>query len=254
MQLPASYYVGQEYIEDKEIIPVVISWEFYSPAVLDSFPIVAPGIEGEVTSNGNSLEVKLQKNISSNLFQDTWQKNKNTGKYYIGYVNQVIPFINAAILKQKYLNGHILVAPFSVFDVRTLKVIKSSNGHRVPVEWPVSVTAFPPAEQLATQNDEIYIRDLIDACTYYFTFNTDDCIRRLITSLENYFHLNDLEGSFRSRLNQVIVPEAYIPGWGEYLEIWKNNISFLYDLRNAIVHNRFSVSADLKCLKADGIA
>lgn len=70
--------------------------------------------------------------------------------------------------------------------------------------WPLPIPGFPEVNKFKERLDVIFVRDLIDAMTEYFYFNLDECVRKVITSLENYFIYYNLKAptnnSFWSKL------------------------------------------------------
>jgi hypothetical protein len=106
------------------------------------------------------------------------------------------------------------------------------------VAWPRGVAPFPTSVALAPQATDIYLRDYIDAIHAFMKNDFDDCVRRVITSAENFFAHKGWTAtppSFRNILetNVVAPPHDQVIG---------DNLRFVYDVRNRIVHSGFRIS------------
>ena len=115
-----------------------------------------------------------------------------------------------------------------------------------------SIPSFPPSTRLAKDYNHIFIRDFIDAITCYLNYNFDESVRKVITSLENFFHeTHNSEKTFKAKLKKCIVADNYPSNWNKYLVIFVNNILIMYGIRNNIVHNklRLNGSHTLICMK-----
>lgn len=250
-KLPNSYYIGQEFVEDTENISAIISWHFYSPALIKDFSI--PSFSIVAAQEGGAIFIQMQKIISKKLFESILSGKSTIDKFIIGYINRVMPIINQEINNQKYLTGHLLNRNFCTLDIRNLHVIRTEDGKNAPVLWPPSITSFPPSEELAPSADTIYIRDLIDSTTSYYTFSLDDCIRRIITSLENFYHHFNLKGTFRKKLKLCLDKKYFLPQWGKYLDMLYENMIYIYSLRNCIVHDNFRIHYNHRWICKKGI-
>jgi hypothetical protein len=115
-----------------------------------------------------------------------------------------------------------------------------------------------------------YVHDFIDSINSYFTSDFDDCIRRVVTSAENFFQSRawrskSAPGCFWRRLLRLLgikaketpntfrrilldnVNKNHLPG-----QVINENMQFIYTVRNRIVHGgfRMSTSSELFCAKA----
>ena len=161
-----------------------------------------------------------------------------------GYLSGILPLLNTEINSQKYLNGHVLNRPISCFDVREITILDKDTGDLVVIPGPIILGNFPTAKKLAKENDYIYIRELIDSITSYLYNNLDDCIRKLITSFENFFILHKFEGTFDRKLSELLSGKYCPPAWTDYMNVLYSNMKFLYQVRNNIVHDKLRVIFD----------
>jgi len=283
--IPAKYFWGQEYFDDTEEVDVTISCCFQSVATIDMIVQSLPQCHISLIQTGNRLKLTVTRKISKNLFY-TLKKKSNATPFIIGYIDEIIPFINAALLQQKYLNGHILLSTYSDLDLFDITVIKLDDNSSIKLNWPRPIPPFPLLRKLPEGADEVFIRDYIDAMTCYFNNNFDECIRKIITSVENFYvyanvkgdffpHTNffcrSLEsliqkihdryglmnveikrGTFNSKLHDCL-NERYYPQWREHTPVLEGNIRFLYRVRNSIVHKKYRLSEEDKWLCEYGI-
>jgi hypothetical protein len=283
--IPSEYFSGEEYFEDTEEIDVIISCYFRSVAVIDEITLSFSNGQITIGQNGNHLNLRINRKISKNLFNSLNKTPKST-TYLIGYVDEVIPFINKALLQQKYLSGHILLTTYSDLDLFGITVTKLDDNTTVALVWPKSIPPFPLVKKLPDGGDEVFIRDYIDAMTCYFDNNFDECIRKIITSLENFFiyakikgdfspHPNFVcryfelfiqkihdryglmnveikRGTFNSKLHDCLNEHNY-PQWRKHTPIVEENIRFLYKVRNSIVHKKYRLSEEDKWICCNGI-
>lgn len=107
---------------------------------------------------------------------------------------------------------------------------------------------------LSKDHNHIFIRDLIDAITYYFSYNFDEVVRKNITSLENFFHhTNTKANTFRNKLEKCLIKENYPTNWDNYFDIFKRNIAIIYKIRNGIVHNKLRLTNEHALICRKGI-
>ncbi|WP_017756799.1 hypothetical protein [Calidifontibacillus oryziterrae] len=171
-------------------------------------------------------------------------------------VNQVIPFVNEILLKIKYSDAHPLIDTISLLDFYYLFVEDQSIKTGKEFDRPFAIEGFPPLAGV-DYNDEIFIRDYIDAMTSYFKYNLDDCIRRGITSLENYFEYLGIEGKKEGLVFKSGSRPTFMSKLEEHLRVKENfvmppqviNIAFktiwlIYKIRNAIVHDKYRLQTN----------
>lgn len=261
-KIPDSYYVGQEYVDDPNKIDVLIKFKFRPATVFSNIDFNYSKLQFRQLPGGEVL-CTLSKKISLKLFIVISQRKDvhllfRATSYIIGYIKLYLPLINEQIQKQKYLDGHILARTISLNDLYDILVVKQAVDEGGLVDWPMAIMAFP-ASNLTTAQDAVFIRDLIDAMTAYFQYNLDDCIRKIITSLENcfsYYQLIIPSKSLWGRLVallkgrrikiQKLVKEYIQEGKSPYIErdlaILRRNILFIYRLRNMVVHDKLRIN------------
>lgn len=272
-----NYYVGKEYIEDKDKIDVLIKYKFRSPVVFESINFDYENLHIRQLKNGEIM-CNLEKTISLKLFNifkdqtvDLIAKHINDHNFIIGYIRKTLPIINNKLLKEKYLEGHILACPISINDLIDVAILDKNNlKSGGMIIWPIPIKGFPRS-RLPKEHDAIFIRDLIDAMTLYFNFDYDGCIRKIITSLENYFihfklkipssgkikiffpFLYYKKAKFKKTIIYFLI-EKYYPYKKRNLDILRENILFVYKLRNLITHDklRISLTNGSICKKAIG--
>jgi len=275
-----------DYYRDKNKVEVLIKYTVRLPSRVDNFNIDDHPLH--VKQEGGEIYVNYNKYISVALFEDikeafeSFRKDKNIpqellqrnpSQYIVGFIGETLPRINKEILDRKYNEGHIILRTVSQFDIDDVWIVDASGGFH-KILWPNPLPKFPEVKKCSQNSDIIYIRDLIDAMSEYFYFNLDECIRKVITSLENYFihyklSVPSKKESFLARLvscfnkegrtrfaKQVrkYITEAYYPLKERDLKILRDNILFVYKIRNLIVHNKLRLSTDnlMFCKKAIG--
>jgi len=183
-------FVGMEYVNDTERVPVFVKFKFRSSAVFKNINFDNDNLHVRQLKNGEIL-CTLEKNISKKLFTDICNLSespdniKKTNNFILGFIYGSLGLINNRILEEKYKYGLFLVKPISIFDIYEIGVINKKDEGGMAV-WPI-----PYNINLNLLGDEIYNKDFIDAITSYLTFYYDDCIRKLITSLENFFRIDE---------------------------------------------------------------
>lgn len=273
-----SYVVGQEYIDDKDRVEVLIKYTVVLPSRFSNFNIDDHPLH--VVQKDNKIYVNFNKIISKKLLEDvrehfrTFKEEgsiseeltaKNPSQFIIGYIKETLPRINKEILDRKYSEGHIITRTISQFDISEVFVVDDS-GRMHAIIWPLPVPGFPPSNDDGNYN-ATYIKDLIDAMTEYFYYNPDECIRKIITSLENYFIHYNLKSNkkrfslnifkkdikFKRLINKYIVKEYYAYKERDLI-ILRKNILYIYYIRNLIVHDKLRLNLEnlMFCKKAIG--
>lgn len=263
------YYVGQEFIEDSESTEVIIQYNVLFPVIYDNFHFNIEGIK--VSQNGGIIEVKIGIVISKLLFNRIKSGSAdNSYLFILGYINKSLSILNNKLLSKKYEEGHVLSHSISTFDIMNLVLIDQNNNDLAQVSWPSAMVSFPPTIEHVKSEDTIFLRDLLDAMTNYFNYNTDDCIRKIITSLENCFihykmsvpknRLSALlpfifkkSKKFKKIINCYVTTENY-PFASKHVAMFRKNIMFIYHLRNLIVHDKLRIDSENRdiCKKAIG--
>ncbi len=248
--LPDSFFVGQPYVEDPIRIDCVLEVNFVFPAIINATEFYLNKNKVSIQQKGSILQIHIYRKISGLLWKNI--NKSHTGESFIlPYITKILPEINRRLLELRYFKGHLLARTFSVMEAHSIFVIHQKK--RARLLWPMSIGGFPPSEAIAKENDEIYIRDYIDAMHSYFKNDFDECIRRVITSTENLFKIRELRGfngnnSFRSILFNNLNTQSFSG------KIIAENMLFVYKLRNKIVHDKFRIkpSNGWICRKAIG--
>jgi len=265
-QPPASFYIGQPYVEDKDTVECMIGANFIFPGVVPPFEFWKNGARIIGTQHQNVLVVRIYRRISRKLWDDL-KYLKQGERFIVAYLASYMPRINRTLIDNRYDQGHLLSRTFAIFEATKICVIVHSE--LVWINWPIAFAAFPPSAAIASKADALFARDLIDAMGSYFRGEFDDCIRRLITSTENFIETKGWNVrtipngwmrnllclkprrdwfSFRQSLKRNL-KRTTISG-----EVIYENMRVIYSTRNKIVHAgfRMSTSSALFCSKAIG--
>jgi hypothetical protein len=252
---PESYYIGQEFIEDREQITATILCSFHLSALIKPISFTHKESKIITAQNGSDLILSIERNISKRLFY-TASKDRVSIRFIVGYINEILPTLNEHLLEQKYLCGHLLIRTFSPLDIHKLFIINSNKKRKhFQLMWPPMYSNFPKSNEYAKESNYKFIRDLIEATTSYFYNNFDDCIRKIITSIENYFKLRNIQDkTFSKKLLKSLKSEYHIINWQSYLPMFFSNIMFVYKIRNSIVHDKYRMdfSDSWLCMKGIG--
>jgi hypothetical protein len=253
--LPKSFYVGQDYIEDPVKFPCYIEFSVYSPGIIEPFEFFLNKKRVRINQSETFILARIEiAALSQKLFNDI----KTTGRgesFILAEIAQFLPKINEELMRQKYLSGHLLIKTFSIFDINHI-FLRKTDGEVVVVDWPQTLPSYPPSQALA--KDDIYVRDLLNAINHYFDKNFDDCIRNLVTSVENFVRTRGLRGKSRflffRRNSFVSVLKNNLAGPYIGNEVVRENMIFIYRIRNKIVHNDFRIknSNGWGCVKGIG--
>lgn len=260
-----SYYAGQEYVEDKRRISCTFITRILQPAKIESFGFWHNGARVEIIQYGSDLSIQVHRKIPQRLFDDI-RLLQIRREYLVGYMTQYIPIINRKLQDIKYETNNFLVKPFSIYDL--LDIAVTMKGRSVRAFWPFQLPTFPSKTELNAQASRVYIRDYIDACSSYFVGNYDECIRKVVTSIENLIREKRWKLPERTLLNQIKdlffrrkpfnrnsfrkIIDHYIPLGTYQADTVNFNIQHIYSVRNKIVHDSFRVpvGADMFCDKA----
>jgi hypothetical protein len=251
MELPDKYIIGQDFFNDTELIDIKIICHLKTSVVINPFGFKSTDCLVGAEQVGIHLVVSIKRKISKKLFEALGRDNNIS--FIIGYIDDVLPKINKQLENQKYLSGHALSKSYTTLDIESPIVLEGKRKNRINLNWQINIGPFPPAKSLAPGSDYIFIRDYLDTTTHYFTYNLDECIRKTITSLENYFHRNSLKGTFKERLKKCLTPSSYPHNWRPYLNILEDNINLIYLLRNNIVHDKLRLDFSDRWLCKKGI-
>jgi len=250
--IPDRYTVGEEFFLDNSNIDVEILCFLACAVNYSSFKFDDKDYKVEGVFFNGFLHVFIKRKISEKLFERLNERNNN--QFIVSYLDDVLAKVNEILLRQKYSIGHLLGNTYSTMNITAVHVKRLSDAKQVVLNWPLVIPSFDPAERLASKSDHVFIKDFIEAGSCFFSKNFDECIRKCVTAIDNYFLNIKMKGRFREKLAKLLVKANYLENWAPYLEILKHNINFIYDLRNKIVHDelRLTYRNSMICDKAFG--
>jgi hypothetical protein len=203
--------------------------------------------------DGCDFILKISKEISKKLFYSALNDHL-AEKFILGYISEILPVLNEHLIRQKYQSGHLLIRTFSLLDIHELYVLNEENEDYGKLSWPMAFTNFPRTAEFAEESNYKFIRDLIEASTFYFYYNLDDSIRKIISSIEIFFNLRNISGKkFKIRLSNCLKSENHKRNWEPYLTMFYTNIMFVYSIRNKIVHEKYRMDFNDSWLCKKGI-
>lgn len=230
-KFPETYIIGQEYMNDKQ---TEVTFKFFSRLSCVFPKITFHDDKIQLYMSGEFLVIEYTFQISQKLFNDI--AGGKAHSYIWSYLSGILPYINSEIQKVKYSKGQVLLRTLSFFDVSVAAVFKDNKF--VTITKSAIFSDFPELDTDITFHNYIYIRDYIDAITAIFYYNYEEFIRKCITSVENYFIQHGVEKTtFKGALKKVLEPTK--DRYGN--KTIYNNISYIYDIRNKIVHNTLRV-------------
>lgn len=256
-KFPDSYYIGQEYVEDKNQTSMRFDVQFYSPAELQPFDFFYKKKKISGSQKGRYLTVSFVEKLPRRLINDIAWNRKNAQQYVYGYLALPIARVNQEILRQRYSLGHFLAGTFSFFDIASItltNVGENPTDEVISMPWPPIFSAPPHSAFSEVSNPEVFIRDYIDAWNDYFRGDFDNCVRRIITSVENFFDFKELnvkqkypwwrpiarltarKPTFKDILNDLRRKSRFIGH-----EVVSENLLFLYKIRNKITHSSLRI-------------
>ena len=254
IRIPDEYFLGEEYTDDKEGVPIIIECTFPLSAEIKEYEYNSKKFRASVFHLYSNLVLRIEREISHQLRNDIFTSD-DPFLYFLGYIHQALFEFNNYLNTQRYLSGHLLIRTYSIFDIMNIEIIDKNTGEKTQIEWPRALPGFPPSIKLASIGDKRYIRDYIDAMNCYLYWDNDECIRKLISSLETYFFDYNIrrKKSFMNRLNDSLQHGKYLKNWQSYFYIWKSNIRFIYQLRNKIVHEGIKIKPQDRWIYKIGI-
>lgn len=267
--IPKSFYNGQPYAEDKRKVDCIIAANFIFPGYISPFDFWLYGAHVVGTQHGNILHIQVYRQISQQLWDDVRLMIPAVQRFIIGYLASYMPTINRHLLDNRYYEGHLLSRTFAIFEAVNVSV--TVNHRRMRLNWPISIAPFPPSAKIAQNVSEPYVHHFIDSINSYFTSDFDDCIRRVVTSAENFFEARAWRSKPPDSLLQKLLrlvglkmkerPTTFRRLLSDNInknrlsgQVINENMQFIYTVRNKIVHSgfRMSTSSEMFCSKAIG--
>jgi len=282
---PSEYIIGQEFIEDPDKRKINIICVFPISAVINEYNFSSDLFNARVYPIYPNLCLEIERDISKKLRDSIFADNR-CYRFFISYIFQALGGMNDYLSEQMYLTGHLLIQTYSVYDIKQIVIVDLKSGVKTEIDWPHVTAAFPPVLSRAGKYDKIFIRDFIDSMNCYIEGNYDECIRKLISSLDNAFseykingkqepysetqlkgiselnnraktlnlHITIDSGSFIDKLNEFITKGRWRKYWSNFFSIWISNIKFIYRLRNHIIHSKLRLKSEDRVICDKGVA
>lgn len=149
---PSSYYLGQEFIEDKEQITTIILCSFHLSALIKPISFIHNESKVITAQNGCEFILSIERNISKKLFY-TASKNRTAGRFIVGYINEILPTLNELLIEQKYLCGQLLIRTYSPLDIHELYIFKNKIRKHFKLSWPSMYSNFPKSAEYAKESN-----------------------------------------------------------------------------------------------------
>ncbi len=257
-KFPDNYTVGEEYFKDKNQIEVQFSVAFPSFSPFSSITLDTEIGKLSLTNQNSHIFLRFEGKISEKLFNDS--KHQKGINWIFGYVAPHIDYLNQEIYKQRYRKSNLLLQPYSILNISYIEISKISTKKKVKIQFPMTVgiqdIITPKIPVDMSFFEHIYVRDLIDALNSYFFSNFDDCVRRLITSVETsfqYYSFNEIKDKntnsiFKGTLDANCSMICPMTKKNVAEEVWS-----LYKVRNEIVHEGRRIKPTEKRICDDGI-
>jgi len=245
----------QDYGKNKQI-DATISYVFPVPAPFEPFEVEGLENNARVVFKSNCLIISIKRQISAPLVKGIKKRDQlratQAKTILLGFLSDIIGPLNDRLSILRYNKGHLLLKSISSMD---LLYVSINRKWRRPVIFPHNscIGNFKPLQKHSKAGNEVFVRDLIDAMRSYLYHDYDECIRKLITSVENFYDHLGLSGTFKSKLQKIIQDKYYLKRWDEYLPIFRSNLSFIYALRNSIVHNKLRLTSSDSSIVKRGI-
>ena len=253
---PESYYAGQEYVEDSRKVPCTIETALMHPGSIENFEFWHHGAKTSVSQRAGLIVIKVNKKISHRLFDDIRILGIRR-EFIVGFIAPLIPIINRNLLDQKYNSSNFIIKTFSIYDL--MEIFVTSKENRIRIYWPFQMPiVFPVETTLTPTMSNVYVRDYIDACTLFFVGNYDECIRKVITSVENFIKERNWAIKRKSKTQRIIeillnkkskdtnsfraIINHYVALDTDQGNTVNYNLLTVYRVRNRIVHDGFRVS------------
>ena len=282
---PPSKYFGQEFIEDPDKRKIKILCIFPNSAVINEYHFSSDLFKASVYPEYPDLCLEVEREISKKLLDSVLENDRNY-HFFISSIFPALGKMNDYLSEQMHLTGHLLIRTYSLHDLKQLFIVDPETGVKTEVPCPHLTAEFRPALSGAEKNDRIFIRDFIDSMNCYIEGNYDECIQKLVSSLDHAFteyqiygkagsyseaqlkdfsklknHAKTLqlsirleEGTFMDKLNEFINKGYWRTNWSTFFPIWISNIHFVYRLRNHLIHARLRLKSEDRIICDRGIA
>lgn len=254
----SSRYVGQEYVEDRNKTRMRFDVCLHTPAQLEPFELFHEKRRIAGVQRGRELTISFEETLPRTLIDDIAWGRKNYAQYVLGYISSPLTRVNGEMLRQRYALGHFLVNTFSFFDITSIKI---TNAEQDPTDEVINVPlpqifSAPPHAHFTgvdKAEPEAFLRDYVDAWADMFRGDYDNCIRKLVTSVENAIVKYGLKPAEREPWYRRLFSRSggskfvrTIEAFGARSEfigykVVCDNLIFLYKVRNRITHGSFRI-------------
>jgi len=259
-EIPDSYYSGQDYVEDTSRTSMRFDIQLYSPAELLPFDFFYKKRKITGIQEGRYLNVSFTEKLPRKLIDDIAWNRRNAQRYVYGYIAIPLARVNQEMLRQRYSLGHFLANTFSFFDIASItltNIDETPTDEVIAIPWPPVFSAPPHSHFTKSESSsepEVFVKDYIDAWNDFFRGDYDNCVRKLITSVENSFSFYKLNQKNKYPWWKLIARLRYRkPSFKQILlnlkanskflghEVVSDNLLFLYQVRNKITHGSLRI-------------
>ena len=242
--------------KNKNLVDCKILFWFRGFMSFQNFEIKKSDFKILVFREQNEIRIIMDRKIPEGLVDDLKTLEKSSLNFLNGYINDAVPYINQKLKENKYLTIQIINRPISILDIQGLSIANLKNNEKFWIPWPTGFGDFPFLNTNPKKYDFVYIRDLIDAMTSYLYHDYDECIRKIITSLDNalnYYKTKERIIKEKKKKNEKLYFKKIMDEIVKRPEL-NYNIKKIYDTRNKIVHEkiRLNQNDDMLCKKGIG--
>lgn len=269
-ELPDSYTVGEEYFNHSCLISVKFELIFRTSAEILDSTILFEEQEASITNHGDHLMLMLNRDVPEKLFAAWYKGESSAARWVMGYIEPAMLPFNQELQSQRHNFGNPFIRSFSIFDILQIRIVDTERNLGVKVSPPGPVPNFPFFEIPPTEFlERVYMKDFIDAYYAFFSYNFEESLRKVITSLECFFKYHALEYShskkprfpfFNSLLNKrkvrfIKLVQAHIISRCELSQKQvSSELIKAYKIRNSIVHDgQHYTSSDLQKISFDAL-
>ena len=205
---------------------------------------------------GPYLSISFVEYLPRKLIDDISWSRKNSERYVYGYIFNPLNRVNEEMLRQRYEFGNFLVNSFSFFNIITITLTNIETqitDEIISMPWPIIFSSPPYTNSNQKIYSEVFIRDYIDAWNDFFRYDYDNCVKKLITSIENAFLFYKVRGTtkypwwnimkyrrrsgFRDKIESLLCKNDLLSH-----KVLKENLIFLYKVRNRVTHESLRVN------------
>lgn len=243
----------EEYISDiksNNLIDCKILFSFTYITKFTEIKKSTKDVEIQAYKDGAELRVIASKKIPESLVRDLKTNERSSMNFLIGYINDFLPFINQNILQRKYNTAQVLSKPLAIQDIKFISIADLKNNDKFLISWPIGFDDFPFKNDIQKYN-YTYIKDLIDAITYYLYADYDVSMIKVITSLENAFKQYKIDKKIKNKPTKP-KRQSFLNKIYKLIRRQKNNITFKDRIdyvvdREELKHNILTIYKKVRC-------